>query len=278
MDDDLCDQDRKLLECVNDAMEELQLERKKNAELQQQLLEADQLTTNLRWKNNAQLNEAQEAALAHAKEVQELRAELMKASPVLVEQAVQTDRQQRSRDGNTDDDNDEYEDDEDSKTGLTGKGRGRRRGGGQNSQEDDLIIKNRRTNKYGFGIASIIDQAKIPSSKIRKILSKRKPLTLSELHSIIVGYYQAKMIQDDQDDNAAKLRNNLAQFIMEMYVLHYGLKDLAISQLVFLDAAIRKHARVRGNAKVDHERFFADHVHNVRKALVCAFLGCLPGH
>lgn len=250
MDDDLCDQDRKLLECVSDVIEELQEEKKKNAELRQQLQEADQLATNLRWKNNAQLNEAQEAALAHAREVQELRDELVNVTPVMVEQATQTDCQ-RNIEGSTGDYNDEYDDDEESGTGPTGKSRVRRRGGGQISQEDDLIIKNRRTNKYGFGIASIIDQAKIPASKIRKILSKRKPLTLSELHSIIVGYYQAKMIQDDQDDNAAKLRNNLAQFIMEMYVLHYGLKDLAISQLVFLDAAIRKHAKVRRTTTIE---------------------------
>jgi hypothetical protein len=91
-------------------------------------------------------------------------------------------------------------------------------------------------------IAYLIAQAKLSSKKLKKILRKRKLLTLHELHSIIVGYYQAKMFQDIQDDQVGKPRRNLAQFILEMYMLHYGLKDLAIRQLVFLDACIKKFA------------------------------------
>lgn len=247
-DDDLSDQDRKVLEAVSDVVDELQLERTKNTELAKKLEEAEQHITNLRWKHNALAAEAQEQTLKHAVEMEAMRQELLLLKVESAEKEVQTDRRYG-------DDEDYEEDDEDgeySGGGGSGSGNGkgsrgprRRLATGVPNDEEDLLIKNRRLNKFGVGIASIIEQAKIPSSKIRKILSKRKPLTLNELHAIIVGYYQAKMFQDVQDDNVGKLRSNLAQFIMEMYVLHYGLKDLAISQLVFLDASIRKHARVR---------------------------------
>lgn len=246
-DDDLSDQDRKVLEAVSDVMDELQLEKNKNAELTKNLEEAEQLITSLRWKHNALAAEAQEHELKHA---QVIEAMLKVES---AEKEVQTDRCGGGALYNDDEDDDDEDDDGEYSGGGSGAGNGkggrasRRRlvGSGGPNDEEDLLIKNRRVNKFGVGIASIIEQAKIPSSKIRKILSKRKPLTLNELHAIIVGYYQAKMFQDVQDDNVGKLRSNLAQFIMEMYVLHYGLKDLAISQLVFLDASIRKHARVR---------------------------------
>ncbi|TMW67663.1 hypothetical protein Poli38472_011283 [Pythium oligandrum] len=231
VDDELCEQDRKVLESINDVMEELQGEKKKTADLEQRLHEAEQMINDLRWKNNVQMAEVHDTMIKHAKEVQELREEFSKSASATVEKEVQTDR---SGDGDG-----MY--DEDNGVGSNGKSRGRRRGGATDD-DDDLIIKNRRLNKYGLGIASIIEDARIPSSKIRKILSKRKPLTLNELHAIIVGYYQAKMLQDIQDDNVGKGRSNIAQFIMDMYTLHYGLKDLAISQLVFLDASIRKHA------------------------------------
>lgn len=238
--DDISDQDRKVLVAVGDVVDELHLERHKNAALQKQLEETEQQLTALRWKNNALATEAQEAALKQALEVEALKQELARLARLeRADKAVQTDR----RGGGIDDDDDD--DGSEASAASSRKSRAsRRRLVGSNDDDDDLILKNRRTNKFGVGIASLIEQAKIPSSRIRKILLKRKPLTLNELHAIIVGYYQAKLFQDAQDDAAGKLRANLAQFIMEMYVLHYGLKDLAISQLVFLDASIRKHARV----------------------------------
>uniref|UniRef100_K3XBA6 EF-hand domain-containing protein n=1 Tax=Globisporangium ultimum (strain ATCC 200006 / CBS 805.95 / DAOM BR144) TaxID=431595 RepID=K3XBA6_GLOUD len=250
----LCDQDRKVLDLVSDVLDELEAERLKTQDLTKRLEEAEQMSTNLRWKANALHTEVQEIQQKHASELETL----CQGIPEKLEKEVQTDKhrkRRRRRDEDDEDDDEGYDDDDDddddtvdangTEVRSTGNGKARasrRRLVGSND-DDELILKNRRVNKFGVGIASLIDQAKIPSSKIRKILSKRKPLTLNELHTIIVGYYQAKLFQDIQDDNVGKLRSNLAQFIMEMYVLHYGLKDLAISQLVFLDASIRKHAR-----------------------------------
>jgi hypothetical protein len=249
-DDDLCDQDRKVLESISDVLDDMHTGKQRNAALEEQLREAEATINNLRWKSNAQLNDAQDAAIRHAKELAELRDEFAKAIVATDDKAIQTDRKKsggpRTSGVNGEGENGDDDDDDDDDASATGTnsagGRGRRRRGGHGDEDDELIVKNRRLNQFGFGIASLIEQAKIPSSKIRKILAKRKPLTLNELHAIIIGYYQAKMFQDVQDDNAGKMRSNLAQFIMDMYTLHYGLKDLAISQLVFLDASIRKHA------------------------------------
>lgn len=225
-DDYLCDHDRKVLESVGDVVDELERQKKSSVDFEQKLEEAEKLVNDLRWKNNALINEAEENARQHELELQDLRDQLADAQNSTDDKAVQTD-----------------EDFEGPRRHNESGGK-RRRHLVSAGSDDDLILKNRAKNKFGYGIANIIDQAKIAPSKVRKILLKRKPLTLNELHSIIVGYYQAKMFQDVQDDSSGKPRTNLAQFIMEMYVLHYGLKDLAISQLVFLDAAIRKNARV----------------------------------
>ncbi|DBA03079.1 TPA: hypothetical protein N0F65_003326, partial [Lagenidium giganteum] len=259
-DDDLCDQDRKVLECVNDLMDELQREKKKNAEMQAKLHEAEQLAQNLRWKNNDQANESQEAAVKLHREVRELKEELAKHVRPTEDKQTQINRQSQHSGEEGCGNDDDYDDDESDEyasrrsggghsNSLARRGGGRRRGG-QSDRDDDFAYRIKRGHKFGVGIASIIEQAKIPVSKVRKILSKRKPLTLSELHAIIVGYYQAKMFQDIQDDNTGKTRTNLAQFIMEMYILHYGLKDLAISQLVFLDAAVRKYAKESARVRV----------------------------
>ncbi|KAF1781418.1 EF-Hand 1, calcium-binding site [Phytophthora cactorum] len=193
---------------------ELEREKKNSTSLEQKLEEAEKLANELRLKNNSLMNEAEERARKYEQQLQEMKDQIVNAQNSTDDKSFQTDEdfEELRRHNETDSD-------------------------------DDLILKNRAKNKFGYGIANIIDQAKIAPSKVRKILLKRKPLTLNELHSIIVGYYQAKMFQDVQDDSSGKPRTNLAQFIMEMYVLHYGLKDLAISQLVFLDAAIRKNAR-----------------------------------
>ncbi|KAE9333166.1 hypothetical protein PF008_g14590 [Phytophthora fragariae] len=225
-DDCLCDHDRKVLESIGDVVDELQREKKNAVSLEQKLQDAEKLATDLRWKNNALVNEAEEAAKTHEQQLQEMRDQLADAQNSTDDKAVQT----------------EDEGGDLRRHNESGGGKRRRQLAGSDS-DDDLILRNRAKNKFGYGIANIIDQAKIAPSKVRKILLKRKPLTLNELHSIIVGYYQAKMFQDVQDDSSGKPRTNLAQFIMEMYVLHYGLKDLAVSQLIFLDAAIRKNAR-----------------------------------
>ncbi|OWZ14896.1 hypothetical protein PHMEG_00011543 [Phytophthora megakarya] len=224
VDDCLCDYDRKVLESIGDVIDELEREKNRLSSLEQQLQEAEKLVNDLRWKNNALVNEAEECKKQHKQQLQELQNHLADAQNSTYDKAIQTDEDLDNRQINE----------------SRGK---RKRHLASSDSDDDLILKNRTKNKFGYGIASIIDQAKIAPSKVRKILLKRKPLTVNELHSIIIGYYQAKMFQDVQDDSSGKLRNNLAQFIMEMYVLHYGLKDLAISQLVFLDAAIRKNAR-----------------------------------
>ncbi|KAL3658760.1 hypothetical protein V7S43_016129 [Phytophthora oleae] len=224
-DDYLCDHDRKVLESVGDVVDELERQKKSSVDFEQKLQEAEKLVNDLRWKNNALINEAEENTRQHEQELQDLRDQVADAQNSTDDKSVQTD-----------------EDFEELRRHNESGGKRRRHFVAADS-DDDLILKNRAKNKFGYGIANIIDQAKIAPSKVRKILLKRKPLTLNELHSIIVGYYQAKMFQDVQDDSSGKPRTNLAQFIMEMYVLHYGLKDLAISQLVFLDAAIRKNAR-----------------------------------
>ncbi|GMG16089.1 unnamed protein product [Phytophthora fragariaefolia] len=225
-DDCLCDHDRKVLETIGDVVDELQREKKSSMNLEQKLQEAEKLATDLRWKNNALVNANEENTKRHELQLQEMRDQMADPQISTDDKAVQTE-----------DDGDDIRRHNDSGGGK------RRRQIADTDSDDDLILKNRAKNKFGYGIANIIDQAKIAPSKVRKILLKRKPLTLNELHSIIVGYYQAKMFQDVQDDSSGKPRTNLAQFIMEMYVLHYGLKDLAVSQLVFLDAAIRKNAR-----------------------------------
>ncbi|EGZ10317.1 hypothetical protein PHYSODRAFT_522883 [Phytophthora sojae] len=231
-DDCLCDHDRKVLESIGDVVDELQREKKSAMSLEQKLQEAEKLATDLRWKNNVLVNEAEETAKTHEQQLQEIRDQLADAQNSTDDKAVQTE------DG-----------DETRRQNESGGGKRRRQLAGSDS-DDELIMKNRARNKFGYGIANIIDQAKIAPSKVRKILLKRKPLTLNELHSIIVGYYQAKMFQDVQDDSSGKPRANLAQFIMEIYVLHYGLKDLAVSQLIFLDAAIRKNARESARVRI----------------------------
>ncbi|KAK1940413.1 hypothetical protein P3T76_007864 [Phytophthora citrophthora] len=224
-DDYLCDHDRKVLESIGDVVDELERQKKSSVDFEQKLEEAEKLVNELRWKNNTLINEAEENTRQHEMELQDLRDQLADAQNLMDDKAVQTDEDFGELRRHNE------------------SGSKRRRHLSSADSDDDLILKNRAKNKFGYGIANIIDQAKIAPSKVRKILLKRKPLTLNELHSIIVGYYQAKMFQDVQDDSSGKPRTNLAQFIMEMYVLHYGLKDLAISQLVFLDAAIRKNAR-----------------------------------
>ncbi|KAF1319458.1 hypothetical protein FI667_g13221, partial [Globisporangium splendens] len=233
MDDDfdLCDQDRKVLDSVSDVLDELDAERLKSQELTKRLEEAEQMITSLRWKTNALHTEVQEIQQKHASELETLRQGI----PKKLEKEMQTDKHRKRRRQRDEDDNDDgeeddegYDDDDDDAVDANGTGIGsagnskarasRRRLVGSND-DDELILKNQRVNKFGVGIASLIDQAKIPSSKIRKILSKRKPLTLNELHAIIVGYYQTKLfqdIQDIQDDNVGKLRSNLVQFIMEI--------------------------------------------------------------
>ncbi|KAG3155370.1 hypothetical protein PC128_g22102 [Phytophthora cactorum] len=225
VDECLCEHDRKVLEIVGDMVDELEREKKNSTSLEQKLEEAEKLANELRLKNNSLMNEAEERARKYEQQLQEMKDQIVNAQNSTDDKSFQTD-----------------EDFEELRRHNESGGKRRRHLVAADS-DDDLILKNRAKNKFGYGIANIIDQAKIAPSKVRKILLKRKPLTLNELHSIIVGYYQAKMFQDVQDDSSGKPRTNLAQFIMEMYVLHYGLKDLAISQLVFLDAAIRKNAR-----------------------------------
>lgn len=232
VDDCLCEHDRKVLEAVGDVVDELEREKKKSTTLKQRLEEAEKLANDLRLKNNSLVNEAEERVRNCEQQLQKMRDQIAKAQSLTDDKCFQTD-----------------EDFEELRR-HNESGAKRRRHLVAADSNDELILKNRAKNKFGYGIANIIDQAKIAPSKVRKILLKRKPLTLNELHSIIVGYYQAKMFQDVQDDSSGKPRTNLAQFIMEMYVLHYGLKDLAISQLVFLDAAIRKNARESARVRI----------------------------
>lgn len=94
---------------------------------------------------------------------------------------------------------------------------------------------------YCVGLRAIITDYKISASQAKKIASKRKLATPAELNVSIGNLYCAKMLQDIQDDNALKHRESLSNFIRDTYTLQYGLKALAINQIVLLDAAIKKH-------------------------------------
>ncbi|ETV78335.1 hypothetical protein, variant 1 [Aphanomyces astaci] len=102
----------------------------------------------------------------------------------------------------------------------------------------------------GFrGISDVIADANLPAKKIRKIFSKKHAMALDDVAGTIASLYQAKMTQDIHDDYNGKPRSGFLGLVEDLFILYYGLKELAIGQLICIDTAIHKfcenNARVR---------------------------------
>lgn len=141
-DDDLSDQDRKILEAVDDTMDELERTRAMVTELTTKLQEAEQLASSLRIKNSDMLKEADEARAQFEQQIAELQHQLELANPPREDKDVQTDG---NGSGGGSIDGDEGDDEFGSTTSSAEGGgkRGRRRGLGAVSESDDgLICKN----------------------------------------------------------------------------------------------------------------------------------------
>ncbi|KAF0689086.1 Aste57867_19358 [Aphanomyces stellatus] len=121
--------------------------------------------------------------------------------------------------------------------------RKKKRGGG------DMYMSNDDDDDDGFhGISDIIADANLSAKKIRKIFSKKRAMTLDDVTGQIVSLYQAKMTQDIHDDNNGKPRASFLNLIDDLFILYYGLKELAIGQLIVVDTAIHKYCET--NARV----------------------------
>ncbi|CAK4141769.1 unnamed protein product [Aphanomyces euteiches] len=99
------------------------------------------------------------------------------------------------------------------------------------------------------GISDVVAEANLSAKKIRKIFAKKRAFTLPDVTGQIVTLYQAKMTQDIHDDFNGKSRSAFLGLIEDIFILYYGLKELAIGQLLCIDTAIHKfcetNARVR---------------------------------
>ncbi|OQS05747.1 hypothetical protein THRCLA_02156 [Thraustotheca clavata] len=99
------------------------------------------------------------------------------------------------------------------------------------------------------GISELIADANFLPKHVKKIFAKRKPMVVQELCKTIASIYQAKMLQDIQDDVNCRPRESLIEFMHDLYVLYHGLKGLAIGQFICIDTGVRKfcekNARVR---------------------------------
>ncbi|KAF0738328.1 hypothetical protein AaE_008869 [Aphanomyces astaci] len=93
-----------------------------------------------------------------------------------------------------------------------------------------------------FWLYLMIQEANYSVASVKRILAKKRPLSMLELHQVISGFYQTKMSQDIADDNMHRHREGLAQMLLDSYTVYYGLRELAMGQLITLDSAIRKHA------------------------------------
>ncbi|CAK4618015.1 unnamed protein product [Aphanomyces euteiches] len=106
-----------------------------------------------------------------------------------------------------------------------------------------------KTHKSFVGLYTMIQEANYSVASVKRIVAKKRPLGLLELHQTIAGFYQSKMSQDIADDNMHRPRQGFAQMLLDSYTVFYGLRELAVSQLITLDASIRKFspksARVR---------------------------------
>ncbi|RLO00437.1 hypothetical protein DYB28_009465, partial [Aphanomyces astaci] len=96
--------------------------------------------------------------------------------------------------------------------------------------------------KSFIGLYLMIQEANYSVASVKRILAKKRPLSMLELHQVISGFYQTKMSQDIADDNMHRHREGLAQMLLDSYTVYYGLRELAMGQLITLDSAIRKHA------------------------------------
>ncbi|RHY31178.1 hypothetical protein DYB32_003713 [Aphanomyces invadans] len=97
----------------------------------------------------------------------------------------------------------------------------------------------------GFrGISDVIADANLPAKKIRKIFSKKHAMALDDVAGTIASLYQAKMTQDIHDDCNGKPRSGFLNLVEDLFILYYGLKELAIGQLICIDTAVHKFCEV----------------------------------
>ncbi len=113
------------------------------------------------------------------------------------------------------------------------------------------------------GLALMIEDAHYSRANVKVILSKKRPLTMVAFHEMIADLYQTKLCQDMVEKNSDSrdlfntkprlefrhdskggLHGGFSQMLLDVYTVYYGLKELAIGQLVHLDATIRKYAAV----------------------------------
>ncbi|EQC30793.1 hypothetical protein SDRG_11554 [Saprolegnia diclina VS20] len=99
-----------------------------------------------------------------------------------------------------------------------------------------------KVQKRFAGLYTMIQDANYSVSSVKRILSKKRPLSLVEMHVTIAGLYQSKLCQDIADDNMHRHRDGLSQMLLDAYTVYYGLKELAMGQLIHLDTAVRRFA------------------------------------
>ncbi|OQR97485.1 hypothetical protein ACHHYP_11000 [Achlya hypogyna] len=92
------------------------------------------------------------------------------------------------------------------------------------------------------GLYTMIQDANYSVANVKRILAKKRPLSLVEMHVTIAGLYQSKLCQDIADDNMHRHREGLSQMLLDAYTVYYGLKELAMGQLIHLDTAVRRYA------------------------------------
>ncbi|ETV69444.1 hypothetical protein, variant [Aphanomyces astaci] len=115
----------------------------------------------------------------------------------------------------------------------------------ENNNERKLVqpgFTGSKGHKSFIGLYLMIQEANYSVASVKRILAKKRPLSMLELHQVISGFYQTKMSQDIADDNMHRHREGLAQMLLDSYTVYYGLRELAMGQLITLDSAIRKHA------------------------------------
>ncbi|OQS04176.1 hypothetical protein THRCLA_03575, partial [Thraustotheca clavata] len=99
-----------------------------------------------------------------------------------------------------------------------------------------------KVNKRFPGLYTMIQDADYSVANVKRILAKKRPLSMIEMNQTIAGLYQSKMCQDISDDNMHRHREGLSQMLMDAYTVYYGLKELAMGQLVHLDTAVQRYA------------------------------------
>ncbi|KDO35207.1 hypothetical protein SPRG_00053 [Saprolegnia parasitica CBS 223.65] len=104
------------------------------------------------------------------------------------------------------------------------------------------VTEGPKVHKRFPGLYTMIQDANYSVNSVKRILSKKRPLSLVEMHVTIAGLYQSKLCQDIGDDNMHRHRDGLSQMLLDAYTVYYGLKELAMGQLIHLDTAVRRFA------------------------------------